>query len=207
MQFLVGRRWVPVPGYAWIFPMEKGTYKIGIGCLSPFKGTGDNLKVPLENILNHYLNLSDYEILDVHGGILRYSPGQTDRYYSHASPLHAIAIGDSVSAINPLGGEGIRHGMHSARVAAKHIQRYLSGKQKSFKAYEKELKTHFGLKWRLSEIFAAIAYGWAPDSWRDRGVKLASHFSAETIMDVLFNYNFARIFKLFRYPSVWLPKR
>ncbi len=204
LQFLLGYRWVPQSGYGWVFPMERGTYKVGIGCLTPIKAEGGegSLKKFLERILNVYLKLPSHRVLHQHGGFFKYTVGQRDTYYHQ----NVIGIGDSVSSVNPLGAEGIRHGMHSARIAAKHILKFLAKKAADFSGYEREAKRYFGLRWRLSEIFAAAVYTRLSDRWIDAGLRIAAHLSAEDIMDILFRYKFIKTLKLFRYGGPKLLK-
>lgn len=95
-------------GYSWIFPMEAEKQRLKIGVA---KSNLEHKQIVetkpmrwyLELLIQDYMNLKKYKLIDVHGSIVKYSVGLKDIYYQH----NVIAIGDAVSTINMLGGEGI----------------------------------------------------------------------------------------------------
>ena len=201
LTFFLGYKWMP-HGYGWIFPMNKNKYKIGVGY---FKSDDKiiNLTQYVEKIIHENLKLKKYKILDKHGGTLKYNLRQKDDYYHK----NIIAIGDTISSVNPLGGEGIRHGMYSANVASKYIINYLKGNKISFDKYKYEMKKYFGMKYKLSELFAYLVYMKIKDESIDKGIKYISKLSTKEIIGILFNYKFKPLIKNFKLiPYFYLKK-
>ena len=75
--------------------------------------TDKTTKKITEQIIKEYIKSDNYKLLDIHGGILRYNEGLKDKFYHNK----VLAVGDSVSAINPRGGVGIRYAMQTADLA------------------------------------------------------------------------------------------
>jgi flavin-dependent dehydrogenase len=193
LTFLLGYRWMP-KGYAWIFPMQPNQLKVGVGWLNAQHTTvkpTHPLNHYLKQLIQDYLHLEDYHVLDRHGSTLRYSRGLQDIYFKG----NVVAIGDAVSTVNFLGGEGIRHGMLSADIAAVHIQRYLSGNSTDFAAYRQELHHIFLKDWKRSEALAMKKYLQDSDQLVDKVVAYLQPFSLEDVVDILFYYRFERLSK------------
>ncbi|MBE9170476.1 NAD(P)/FAD-dependent oxidoreductase [Pleurocapsales cyanobacterium LEGE 06147] len=195
LTFFLGSKWMP-KGYSWLFPMEHKLLKVGAARIH-----GEHLKIkqnePLKKyiqlLITDYLKTSNYKIIDVHGSILEYSPGLNDIYYQD----NIIAIGDAVSTVNFLGGEGIRHGMYGAEIAAKYIQKYLCNQLSSFKPYQKEMKRYFSFKWNLSEQISRKVYLGYDDSSFEQKVSTLTALKTEDLIDILFFYKFEKAYKLF----------
>jgi len=190
--FFLGRKWAPY-GYSWIFPMEEGVVKVGYGILDIRKKEEKHIKLSkyIDLILREYLRVKRIKMIDRHGGLLRYRKGQNDEFFRD----NVIAIGDSVSSINPLGGEGIRHGMYSATVASSVIRRYLTSEVQDFKDYKNEMMKYFGKKWRVSEWLSDTVYTKLSDRWIDRALSFSRFFSVYEILDLLFFYKFLLIIR------------
>lgn len=128
-----------------------------------------------------------------------------DIYYQD----NIIAIGDAVSMVNMLGGEGIRHGMQNANIAAGYIQDYLSGKITNFAGYHQEIKQTYTQTWNFSEQMGLSKYLKYSDQSIDKGVYYLKDLSSEDMMAILFDYDFKRLykagFKYFRYKisKIW----
>jgi digeranylgeranylglycerophospholipid reductase len=185
LNFFLGHHWMP-QGYAWIFPMSPSTLKVGV--IRYFQNKN---YVPYDPSYKHYLEqllgiCGSYQIKDKHGKTIYYTEGQKDIRYQR----HIIAIGDAVSAVNPLGWEGIRHAMHSGRFAARTIKNYLMGKVRDFSAYDRALQQYFGRKWYLSEKFMGLLFKTKNDSKIDRSLAFYSSLNNEEIMQMLFGYRF-----------------
>lgn len=192
MNFYLGHQWMP-QGYAWIFPKSQNQLKVGIIRYFQNKQYVPHLpsyKPYLEKILGR---CGDYEIIDKHGKTIQYSTKQNDRRYE--GPV--IAIGDAISAINPLGWEGIRHGMASGQFAAHAIDRYLKREINDFKSYDRDLKHYFGMKWRLSELMMSFLFKNKKDTNIDAAVECFSLMNNDQIMDVIFNYRYHHTLKSF----------
>lgn len=195
--FFMGYKWSP-KGYSWIFPMDKNQLKVGSAWLEGNHKIIQEVK-PLKYYINQiivdYLKLEDYKLLDVHGSILEYSIGLNDIYYREPN---IIAIGDAVSTVNFLGGEGIRHAMKGTEIAVKCIQKYLDHQKPSFKKYEQKMKNDFAPKWNRSEQISRRVYLEYSDKKIDQGVAYLNYLSLSDIMDILFYYKFEKFTKGFK---------
>ena len=104
--FFLGHKWA-IKGYSWIFPMENRILKVGAGKThiksKDQEDTDKTTRKITEKIIEEYLGTTSYKIIDMHGGIIRYSPGLKDVFYKD----NVVGIGDAISAINPRG--GVRH--------------------------------------------------------------------------------------------------
>jgi digeranylgeranylglycerophospholipid reductase len=197
LTFFLGHKWIP-KGYSWIFPMEQNRLKVGAGILNqPHKVVKSTKPLPhyIDLLIKDYLKPQEYKILDVHGETLRYSRELVDVYSEGA----VIAIGDTVSTVNFLGGEGIRHAMVSAEVAGRYIDGYLTGERQDFAGYQTEMHSIFLAKWKMSERLGMKKYIEDADALVDRVVDLLKPMTLAEIVDVLFFYRFEKVSK-----SVWL---
>ena len=190
--FFLGDKWMP-KGYSWIFPMEQNRLKVGAGRIFSDPKTVKNLE-PLKKyiylLIDEYLKSKSYKIIDKHGSTLKYSQGLKDIYCQD----NIIAIGDTVSTVNFLGGEGIRHGMDGAEIAGKYIQKYLDGKISDFRGYETEMHRKFDKKWHISERLAVRKYiDDVNDVLTDKTIDYLKYMKTEDVMDILFEYKFEKI--------------
>ncbi|BAY21962.1 monooxygenase FAD-binding protein [Calothrix sp. NIES-2100] len=195
LTFFLGHKWMP-KGYSWIFPMEKYKLKVGAGLLNSQHQSiqkAEPIKYYIDLIIKDYIQPKNYKIIDIHGATLKYSQGLQDKYYSN----NIIAIGDAVSTVNFLGGEGIRHGMCSAEVAVKYIEQYLNGEASDFKKYQKEMYKIFYKKWIISEKLGLKKYLLDSDKIVDRSITYLKFLNINEIMDLLFNYKFEKFSKIF----------
>jgi len=172
--------------------MNNRRLKVGCGYIRHEKTLKDltkSLKQYIDNMICKHLCINKYETLDIHGGTLLYSEDQNDIFYKS----NLIAIGDTISSVNPLGGEGIRHCMFSATKAAIFIKMMIENRIDSFEDYKKEMLEYFGIKWKLCEKFAKLVYIRLSDKAIDKGFSYFSGLSAEELMDILFRYEFDKI--------------
>lgn len=185
--FFLGQGWVP-GGYGWIFPMGEGRLKVGAGVFTVGRGkAGPDLGPMVQRLLREELR-AEARVLDIHGGVLRYARGMADVYAS--GPV--IAIGDAVSTLNVLGGEGIRFAMEGAEIALPFIETELERPGRGFHGYEKAVKKRFLKTWNQCEALAIRKYLQEDDSRFDRMVKLLRKHDLELLMDVLFHYRFGK---------------
>lgn len=195
--FLMGYKWIP-KGYSWIFPMGNNRVKVGSAWLDrPHQIVGRTrpLKDYITVAIKEYMKLDSYKLIDVHGSILEYKSELNDLYYRD----NLIAIGDAVSTVNILGGEGIRHGMQGAAIASPYIQAYLEGKIKTFQPYQKAMQRYFGYKWKISDRISRRVYLEYSDEKFDRRVSDLKSLSTQDITDLLFNYKFEKATKLLKH--------
>ncbi|HEY9866765.1 MAG TPA: NAD(P)/FAD-dependent oxidoreductase [Candidatus Obscuribacterales bacterium] len=203
--FFLGHRWMP-RGYSWIFPMGNNRLKVGsaqLNCSHEWVNQTQTLRSYVELLLTDYLTEIPYKIINHHGGMLKYSSGLEDIYYQD----NIIAIGDAVSMVNMLGGEGIRHGMQNANIAAGYIQDYLAGKINNFAGYRQEIKQTYTQTWNWSEQMGLTKYLQYSDQSIDKGVYYLKDLSSEDIMAILFDYDFKRLYKAgFKYLGYKISK-
>jgi digeranylgeranylglycerophospholipid reductase len=189
--FFIGHQWSP-KGYGWIFPMEENQLKVGAAWWDrehPHIQRTRPLKEYINAILSEYMRVNDYQLIEAHGSIVEYSIELQDIYYRGNNIL---AIGDTVSTINPLGGEGIRHAMQGAEIATQYIEASLEGKRTDLADYPRALKQYFAPKWNLSDRLSRKVYLEYSDTRIDRGVALLKYLSTQDIIDILFYYKFDR---------------
>ena len=173
--------------------MEQNRLKVGAGRIFLDAKTLKDLE-PLKTysdlLIDEYLKSKNYQIIDKHGSTLKYSQGLKDIYCQD----NIIAIGDTVSTVNFLGGEGIRHGMDGAEIAGKYIAKYLDGKIADFQDYETEMHRKFDRKWNISERLAVRKYiDDVDDELTDKMIAYLKYMKTEDVMDILFDYKFEKI--------------
>jgi flavin-dependent dehydrogenase len=193
LTFFLGYKWMP-RGYSWIFPMAPNQLKVGAAVVNSdhqFVKQNQPLKHHIHLVLDDYMKLKSYTLIEVHGATLKYSSGLNDIYYRD----NVIAIGDAVSTVNFLGGEGIRHAMEGAEIACKYIQSYLDGTSSDFKTYQSEMHKVFLRSWNLSEKFGKKKYLQDCDEIVDKVVTYLRPLSLEDVVDILFYYRFEKVSK------------
>jgi flavin-dependent dehydrogenase len=153
--------------------------------------TTEALRYYIELIIKDYIKTEEYKIIDIHGSTLKYSSGLNDVYYKD----NILAIGDAVSTVNFLGGEGIRHAMHSSGIAFKHIKNHLTTPSLDFSDYQIEMQKHFAPKWNISEKMGIKRYLIDSDETIDKGIAYLSGLTAQDMIDILFFYKFDRLSK------------
>lgn len=195
--FFIGHRWMP-QGYSWIFPMEPNILKVGAaryeGQHPILQNNYPPIKQSIQLLIQDYLQIKDYHRLETHGSILHYSRGLQDIYYRD----NLIAIGDAVSAVNFLGGEGIRHGMETGQIARDYIQEYLASRREDFSGYQTHLHQKFKRSWDISERSAKKVYLDYSDRMIDKGLAYLGTLELSEVIDLLFYYRFEKITKGFR---------
>jgi flavin-dependent dehydrogenase len=193
--FFLGYEWMP-KGYSWVFPMEKYRLKVGAGRFNidhKIVAHTESLRYYINILIRKHVNPKHYEIVDVHGSMIKYSKGLKDIYCRD----NVIAIGDAVSTVNPLGGEGIRHGMYSADVAAEHIKRYLENEITDFRAYAVQMRRHFLPKWDSSANESIKRYLVDSDRRIDNAFSYLGFLTTKEIIGVLFYYKRGGLLKGF----------
>lgn len=201
--FFLGHKWA-IKGYSWIFPMENRILKVGAGKThiksKDQEDTDKTTRKITEKIIEEYLGTTSYKIIDMHGGIIRYSPGLKDVFYKD----NVVGVGDAISAINPRGGEGIRYAMQSADLACQYVDQYLKTGSANFDEYQKEWKKRKGFKWRLSELSARRMYSRYSDEQVENRVQFFhKNFSTEDMIESLFNFKYNRVVLRF-FQMLWL---
>ncbi len=190
LAFYFGREYVPY-GYGWIFPMGESSAKVGVAVYRASDRGILNIMEILKKFTLKFPRLKDAAFMDLHGASL-YANGGVNRH----SAAGFLFIGDAAAQINPLAGEGIRHAMHSARMASEVIIRAIDKKnfdEKTLRQYDKKWKKYVGLKWKQSLLISEKVYGDISGEEMDKFMKLISELSPEDIFEISFNYNFKKI--------------
>lgn len=195
--FFLGNKWCS-QGYSWIFPMEENRLKVG-SCHLYGNSQAAKPKKPLKDyidlLISEYLKIEYFKIIDKHGSTMKYSSDLQDIYYKN----NVVAIGDAVSTINILGGEGIRHGMYGAEIASKYIYKCLENQIGDFRGYQQEMHQLFIKKWNFSEKLALRKY---LEDDRDmltyRAISFLKYMKIEDVIDILFYYKFEKLYQGFR---------
>lgn len=191
----LGDKWA-LNGYSWIFPMENRILKVGSGKAhiqeKDEAKTNKTTKRLTEKIIKEYIKTENYSIIDVHGGTLRYSPSIKDTFYKDK----VVAIGDAISAVNPLGGEGIRYAMRSASMASEYISNYLNTGTENFNAYRKKWRKKHLLKWVLCEVASLRMYTKNTDEQVEKRMEYY-HKSTDIdgVIDTFFNLKLKKVFR------------
>lgn len=194
LSFFLGHHWMP-QGYAWVFPIEENRLKIGV-----VRFFAQEQIVPHHPSLNHYqdamlssiLGNRKYTVEKRHGKTIVYSYGQKDLRLKK----NILALGDSISTLNPLAAEGIRHAMESGELAAHCICSYLENKS-TLKSYSSSIDKYCSLKWRACESVMHRIYGERKDQNIDLIVETFKKFSFEELLDLGFGYRYAKFAKFY----------
>jgi digeranylgeranylglycerophospholipid reductase len=141
---MVGQKYSPA-GYAWIFPVNKNTVRVGVGIGKPESGLDptERLKELLETKLGPIKKLGKLTPIEFHYGLIPNDGLSRKTVYDKL-----ILVGDSAGQANPLVLEGIRYAIMFGRVAGDiSADAVKSGdtSEKSLKKYEeywqKEIKS------------------------------------------------------------------
>lgn len=191
--FFLGHKWA-LKGYSWIFPMENKILKVGSGKIhiasKDQEKTTKTTKKLTEKIIKEYIKTENYKLLDVHGGTLRYSPSIQDTFYKD----RVVAVGDAISAVNPLGGEGIRYAMQSAEMACEYIDQFLSNGSPDFQKYRKRWRKNNLLKWQISEVSSKRMYSKYTDDQIENRIRFFHQKTTiDDLINTLFNFKFNKI--------------
>jgi hypothetical protein len=133
------------------------------------------------------------EVLDRHGGLIVSSIRRRDCH----GQGQLLAIGDTVSTANLLGGEGIRHALSSSRVLAPLLLEALRADQPlDLNHYERQLAQRLGWRWSLSGRLARRTWLGLSGPEADRRLsdllRGLERRRAEDLSALLFDYRFER---------------
>jgi flavin-dependent dehydrogenase len=100
-------------GYAWCFPLSKGSYHIGCGSL---------LRNPADVLQSlGWLNSYGMKIVCDCGGRIRLTgPGQARPFVGSGPPEGVWGVGEGIGCVAPLAGDGIVTGMSTVQMLLKH---------------------------------------------------------------------------------------
>ncbi len=186
-----GRWWAPY-GYAWIFPMGGVQVKVGVCTYMPDERDHDkDLNVMLKNFMQRVDWLAPGKIVETHGGYL-YLTGGIDQHVSG----NMIAIGDAADQVHPLYGEGIRHVLHSARMAKTVIYCALdTGNAGELNAYNDLWKGYVGNDWKRAAKVGRHIYPKMSDRGYDMLMRFVALLPGKTVYNIGFRYKAPRVIR------------
>ncbi len=186
--FFMGKKWAD-DGYSWIFPMENQLLKVGSGKLFYEKKKGVSSKELTEKIIREYLGLNEYKLIDCHGGVYRVSVGLNDTYQKG----RIVAVGDAVSSVNPLGGEGIKFAMENADLLVPILMKNIENNQVDCSKFRKISRKKYRLSWIICELVGRRVYITYTDEKLDLRLSQYHKMSSfDDIIDLLFYFKFKR---------------
>lgn len=200
LTFFLGTKWVE-NGYGWLFAMKNKRFKVGTMQLKFHDEDAlIDIESKIKNIIKTKLKLNDdgYRFINKHGGTLIYSLGHNDFVYKD----RILCVGDSISSVNPLGGEGIRHSMETAKIAVESIDDYFNKSKILGFDYQAKITDYYKkCKYDKSERIAMSIYNGNNDDLLEAGFKSVSKVSIHDLFAILFFYDFGVVF---RHPKIIL---
>lgn len=153
-------------GYAWVFPGGDGVFKIGVCWVNDFyKRHRPAEDGKIDGYVQKWIESDDRwtveEIEDVHAG-----EALSDNSINQRADDGIVAVGDAVSSINPLFGEGIRPGMESAEMAADVVINALGTgdvSQAKLVEYEQRWNREKGPNWKTQRMVGELLYDFDAD--------------------------------------------
>ena len=146
MHLLIGKTYEG--GYGWIFPLKNQRAIIGFGTLDKklIKGLKDRLNRIIELPKIKKLVVKDNDIVE--GGSIPITPVLEKFVLSNL-----VCVGDSVSQVNPIAGEGYKFIFEAAIMASKAIKNSLDNNDLSLLFnFEKDWKNRFSSNYKRSKI-------------------------------------------------------
>lgn len=146
-------------GYGWLFPFGRNRAIIGYGSFD--KAVRSELKKRLDKMLEvpfiKEIVIRDNE--ELNGGTLPITKVKTKFVYKNV-----VCVGDSVSQVNPLVGEGHRFILEAGLIAAPYIKQAINeGNLDILLNYEKDWNKKFLKEYQRSKLLQIIA-GWISKS-------------------------------------------
>jgi digeranylgeranylglycerophospholipid reductase len=148
-------------GYAWTFPGGDGVFKIGVCWVNDFyERHRPSANRGIDSYIDDWIESDDRwtveEVRAVHAG-----DAVVDNSINQRADDGIVAVGDAVSSINPLFGEGIRPAMESAEMAADVVLSALregDTSREKLSAYESRWNREKGSKWKTQRMVGELLY-------------------------------------------------
>lgn len=170
-------------GYAWTFPAGENTFKAGICYVDDFRdkhGDGRTIREMVDDWIEDG-RWDVEEIQTVHSGTV-----YSDNSINQRATDGFMAVGDSVSSINPLFGEGIRPGMESADMAAQVAIEALEENDLSeerLRDYEREWNQEKGRNWGIQRVVGELIYDFS-ERQQDGFVRRSNQLSDKEVEEL-----------------------
>ena len=158
-------------GYAWTFPAGAEAFKAGVCWVDDFNAVHDDggtIHEYVEQWVRGDPRWSVDRIRAKHAG-----EAVSNNSLNRRATNGFLAVGDAVSSINPLFGEGIRPGMQSAEMAADVALDALEAgdvSRERLRPYERRWNEEKGRAWKLQRIVGELLYDFDADQ-QDRFVR------------------------------------
>jgi digeranylgeranylglycerophospholipid reductase len=170
-------------GYAWTFPAGDDAFKAGVCWIDDFyesHAPADDGAIDdyVEDWIAADPRWEAESVRAVHAG-----DAVSNNSINRRATDGLVAVGDAVSSINPLFGEGIRPGMESAEMAANVALAALDRGDTSrerLSVYEDRWNGEKGLHWRIQRMVGELLYDFTPGQQR-RFVTSAGRLSDEQV--------------------------
>ena len=166
-------------GYAWVFPAGEAAFKIGVCWVDDFYArhrpqTDRGIDAYVRDWIDSDSRWTVDSVRAVHAGEAR-----SDNSINGRAADGIVAVGDAVSSINPLFGEGIRPGMESAEMAADAVlaaRRRGDCSRERLAAYERQWNSEKSRKWKTQRMVGELLYDFDADQ-QNRFVRNAGELS------------------------------
>lgn len=140
---------VPLPGYAWVFPLSETRANVGIGFWKgqmPWKRSPSSPRIAFDHFLAHNPKMKAMMAHARQDGQVKGFPLRVDFARSKTCEERILLVGESAGLVSPFTGEGIDFALESGRLAAGFIQRRFEEGDFSPAAlskYDPLLRSHF----------------------------------------------------------------
>jgi flavin-dependent dehydrogenase len=143
----------PMPGYGWVFPLDRHSANVGV-CFLPAPGRRRSTATTAQ-AFQRFINGPRLRQL-LRGsrqvGPIRGYPIRVDFLSAPTSAQRTLLVGEAAGLVNPLTGEGIEYALESGRIAADHVvQALTSGVHDAWGTeYDRLLRARFEQLFRFS---------------------------------------------------------
>jgi len=180
---MVGQQYSPA-GYAWIFPVNKNTVRIGVGIGKPESNIDptERLNELLKTKLGPIKDLGKITLIEFHYGLIPNDGLSRKTVYDNL-----ILVGDSAGQANPLVLEGIRYAIMFGRVAGDvSADAIKSGdtSEKSLKKYEenwqKAIKAKINSAYKVQDRWIGLT----DEEW-DKEIEIIGELTPDEFIDFI----------------------
>ena len=180
---MVGQQYSPA-GYAWIFPVNKNTVRIGVGIGKPESDVDptERLKELLKTKLGPIKDLGNITPIEFHYGLIPNDGLSRKTVYDNL-----ILVGDSAGQANPLVLEGIRYAIMFGRVAGDvSASAVKSGdtSEKSLKKYEENWQKAIKSKINSASKVQDRWIGLSDEEW-DKEIEVIGELTPDEFIDFI----------------------
>ncbi|MEF8852505.1 MAG: NAD(P)/FAD-dependent oxidoreductase [Haloarculaceae archaeon] len=153
-------------GYAWTFPAGDGVFKAGVCWVDDFyERHGPDDDTTIDDFVDRWIAADDRWEAETRR-VAHAGQAVLNNSLNRRALDGLVAVGDAVSSINPLFGEGIRPGMESARMAADvAIDALAAGdtSRRRLAPYERRWNDEKGFHWRVQRVVGELLYDFTPE--------------------------------------------